>query len=94
MSTKQIVQCDLEGCGKTKGEVNHWFIVTITEGNRFVCMSSENTNSGSPYNKDVCGVEHAQVMFSRFLSNGGLERDTPAKEAVIEEVTEEDDIPF
>lgn len=81
MAYKMTVSCDI--CGKDKAEVNHWFKVWI-DSMVFKTTSFENKtksfenfvlNKEDAHVKDVCGTEHAMVMYNRFLANGTLEAD-------------------
>jgi hypothetical protein len=76
MASSVVVSCDLEGCDKKKGSVNHWFKVSIDKGT-FYCFPYSDYSKSSPSIKDVCGAEHAMTFFSRFLSDGTLEMTIP-----------------
>ena len=82
MATTSVVICDVEGCGKVKKDVNHWFKLGITESGMFRCYPfsfSQNDLCA----KDVCGAEHAMLMFSRYLSHKTLNPANPTVEANV-----------
>jgi hypothetical protein len=70
MSTEQVTKCDV--CEIYKREVNHWWRIWIAE-DAFCCAPFASTTA-DPEAKDVCGVEHAQQMFNRYLATGTLEK--------------------
>lgn len=69
MAVETTVTCDLESCGVQRGEANHWFKVWITLDGRFGSSAKAFPPNARDI-KDVCGAEHAQVMYARFLSSG------------------------
>ena len=67
MAVQTSITCDV--CGVVKGPTNHWWSVGLDKG-VFVCRSLDKAKENF---KHVCGVEHAVVMFNRFLGHGTLE---------------------
>lgn len=73
MSTTSVVTCDV--CGAQKREVNHWFVLAVTEDKYLHCTSAENVYEKDPeQDKDCCGLECATKLFQRFLAHGTLEQ--------------------
>lgn len=74
MAIQTVISCDVEGCDKKKDQVNHWFTAWIQQG---TFKAYPNTLSALELAanevKHVCGVEHAVVMFTRFLSHKTLD---------------------
>ncbi len=80
MSQRIIQVCDI--CGTVKQETNHWFkVAVISEGQSpmFVTIPASMEIAAKDV-KDVCGQQHAQTLYSRYLDHGTIE------EKIIEEM--------
>lgn len=81
-----IYKCDV--CGKTKAEVNHWYLVSLgaqclgkdvtllgqSGEHLIVIFRWENGLARDSRVKHVCGQEHAIVLASRWMHSGGFEK--------------------
>ena len=72
MSVTQSVTCDAEGCGKVKGETNHWFKVYAIRNlnNRPLGVAHIERWSKreiSPYGFDICGEECLLRTISKLI---------------------------
>lgn len=73
--------CDV--CGERRREVNHWWIVWIESASprQFCAVTFDpsawdriSQRAGAKDQSVVCGEEHAQVLFCRWLQFGTLEK--------------------
>lgn len=67
MMIRQQVSCDV--CKVDKKGVNHWFAVWVVDG---IFRCGEITPERVAVSH-VCGIEHATILFHRFLSTGVLD---------------------
>ena len=70
MSIRTVVSCDI--CKIDQSTVNHWFAVWIDKANKFCSVSIAVKNKPKSC-KHVCGTEHAQTFYQRYMSHGTLE---------------------
>lgn len=71
MSTRTVISCDVEGCGRDQGANNHWFAVWVEKGVYCVCSVAK-----APKNKKglkhACSADHETRFHDRWLSTGNL----------------------
>jgi len=67
------VKCDVEGCGQTKGENNHWYAVWTTKGVYHACaVAKAPARLGLSH---ACGAAHEAVLHSRWIASGGFTKE-------------------
>lgn len=73
--------CDV--CGERRREVNHWWIVwvDVTSSKQFCSIPFAppvwdriQQRSRAEHRSIVCGEEHAQLLFARWMQSGSLEK--------------------
>jgi hypothetical protein len=66
----QIVTCALPGCGKQKGDVNHWYLIVTghDDGSMFVVYEWDKDMLRVKRVVPVCGQAHLILMLSRLMN--------------------------
>lgn len=71
MSTRTVIGCDVEGCGRDQGTNNHWFAVWVEKGVYNACQATK-----APKNKKglkhACSAGHETCLHDRWLTTGNL----------------------
>jgi hypothetical protein len=68
MKTEPQYICDVEGCGKKKGEINHWYAVERLVANCVVHRWHEDPLK-IPNLQHACGQEHALQLVSKWMGS-------------------------
>jgi len=76
---KLTVECNV--CNIQRKKVNHWFRV-MAQSSQFMCspLQEEDIKLENASDIHVCGQEHGQILFQRWLATGSIELDQPTKQ--------------
>lgn len=71
MSIRTVISCDVEGCGRDQGIINHWFAVWVEKEAYHSCQAAKAPKHKKGL-KHACSADHETRLHDRWLTAGNL----------------------